>query len=692
MPDQWRCGIGRKLPLLCAAALALTLAIPAAMVQAQPAATGAHIEGRVLSRDGTPEAGVWVIAETKDLSTPYRKIVVTDEQGRYLLPELPRAEYELWVRGYGLRDSARLTGQPGDRVEVSTQAAADAQQAAAIYPASYWLSLLEPPEASAAWANQFKLGCQLCHQMGSAMTRQRSREAFDTGLEKATYMHVTAEALGRQQLLDVLEDWSQRIAGGATPPMPPRPQGIERNLVITQWAWGDRFTYAHDAISTDKRNPSRYPDMPIYGVDLGNDRLLSLDPQRHTAEERKVPTRGGFDTPWCDQTFRPGAAEADSNGEAAIGLGSLGCPVRPGITPFEGRYDNPANPHNPMLDDAGRVWMTTQIRREWTRDLPEFCRSEPVIAENYHHRQLGWFNTASEEFHLVDTCYGTHHLQFDDDGVLWLSGDSYVIGWFDPKRYNPEQPATLAEAQGWSEVVIDTDGDGAADTPIVGFNYGIIPNPVDGTVWTAQPAGSPGGDPGDRGRLIRYDPKTDRHETFVPPQPGAGPRGVDVDSNGLIWAALGGSGHLASFDRSKCSRTWGSGGQCPEGWSLHRSPGPLMRTGDKAPDAMSADFHYYLFVDQFNTLGLGKDVVILNGTGSDALLAFDPRTGEFTVIRVPYPLNTFTRGLDGRIDDPDAGWKGRGLWFTNGADPIIHSEIPRSYAGRVQLRPHPLAR
>jgi hypothetical protein len=89
---------------------------------------------------------------------------------------------------------------------------------------------------------------------------------------------------------------------------------------------------------------------------------------------------------------------------------------------------------------------------------------------------------------------------------------------------------------------------------------------------------------------------------------------------------------------------------------------------------------------------MGKDTVILNGTGSDSLLAFNPTTEKFTTIRIPYPQNLFTRGLDGRIDDPKAGWKGRGLWFDNGLDPLIHSEIPRSYVGKVQLRPNPLAK
>jgi len=82
---------------------------------------------------------------------------------------------------------------------------------------------------------------------------------------------------------------------------------------------------------------------------------------------------------------------------------------------------------------------------------------------------------------------------------------------------------------------------------------------------------------------------------------------------------------------------------------------------------------------------------VMNGTGSDSLLAFDQKTGQFTVIRIPYPLNSYTRGLDGRIDDPNGGWKGRGLWYTNGLDPIVHSEVQQSYVGQVQLRPDPLA-
>jgi len=647
-----------------------------------------YIEGTVVSVGGHTEPGVWVIAETDELPTPYRKIVVTDDQGRFVVPELPDVGYRVWVRGYGLNDSARVTAKPGEQLKLSVAAASTPQEAAAIVPASYWLSMLEPPEGDPNWVNGFKLGCQLCHQVGSLMTRTKNRELLDMGLHKASFMNLVADGLGREKVLDAMSNWQMRIMGGETPPLPPRPAGVERNLVVTQWAWGDAYTYAHDEISTDKRNPRLYANQPIYGVDIANDRMLVLNPLTHTASESKVPTLGGYDTSWCDLTYQPLGSEQ----AFPAGFGSLGCPDDSGVSAFDGKYPNPANPHNPMMDAAGRVWITTQVRREWGEDLPDFCKADPVIANNYHHRQLGWYEPDTGAYNLIDTCFGTHHLQFDANGVLWTSGDSYVIGWFDPAKYDPAVPESLAAAQGWSEVKADSDGDGLADLPLPGFNYGVIPNPADASVWSAQPGGNPG-EPADfRGRLIRYDPRNDVHEAFTPPRPGSGPRGVDVDTEGVVWVALGGSGHLGRFDRSKCTQTWGGGDQCPEGWTLYRSPGPLIATTDLAGDERGADFHYYLFVDQFNTLGMGENVVVLNGTGSDSLLAFDQRTETFTVIRIPYPLNTYTRGLDGRIDDDQAGWKGRALWFNNGLDPMIHSEIPQSYVGKVQLRPDPLAR
>src|SRR5262249_9240884 len=64
--------------------------------------------GGVVTGASGPEAGVWVIAETNDLPTRYAKMVVTDDQGRYVVPDLPKAKYKVWVRGYGLVDSPKV--------------------------------------------------------------------------------------------------------------------------------------------------------------------------------------------------------------------------------------------------------------------------------------------------------------------------------------------------------------------------------------------------------------------------------------------------------------------------------------------------------------------------------------------------------------------------------------------------------
>ena len=104
-------------------------------------ATG--ISGVVLNGD-RPEAGVWVVAETDSLPTHFQRIVVTDDQGRFLVPDLPNGAYEVWVRGYGLGDSPRLAAAPGERLSLTVEDARTAQEAAKIYPANYWLSLYEP--------------------------------------------------------------------------------------------------------------------------------------------------------------------------------------------------------------------------------------------------------------------------------------------------------------------------------------------------------------------------------------------------------------------------------------------------------------------------------------------------------------------------------------------------------------------
>jgi len=100
-----------KLALASVSLTALLLAAPmqAGAQQLDPAIKiGAGDLGGVVKSAKGPEAGVWVIAETTDLPTKFAKMVVTDDKGRYVLPELPKANYKVWVRGYGLMSIASI--------------------------------------------------------------------------------------------------------------------------------------------------------------------------------------------------------------------------------------------------------------------------------------------------------------------------------------------------------------------------------------------------------------------------------------------------------------------------------------------------------------------------------------------------------------------------------------------------------
>jgi hypothetical protein len=646
-----------------------------------------YITGRVVSDRG-PEAGVWVIAESFDvmptdgrLVDTYRKIVVTDELGRFVIPQLPDGAYALWVRGYGLRDSKASWRHPSDivarpgatNVTLEVEAASSPQEAALVYPASYWFSLLRPPAvertpgesddlivehgSEEAWVSGLLLNCNLCHQLGNSATRLTSADAFEVGIQKSITMLESARSLGLDSLVSALGDWGSRMRAGEVPEAPPRPQGVERNVVITQWEIGDVFSYLHDLTAVDRRNPESNPYGPVYLVDLMDDWLYTLDPRANSWERRRVPIH--------------------PNGTPVKSFLGAGDPAPAGHTSFRGISNHSfSRPHNPMLDEQGRVWMTT-----WHNGglVPEFCPA----GTGMNPLSLTVYDPESDEFEVIPTCFGTHHLEFGDDGILWTSGDGAAIGWFDPSRYDPRNPDTLEEAQGWSLAMMDSDGDGTGDTHITGFRYGVYPSP-DGRVWSAVP-GTPG-------HIERYDPESGTHEMFRPPY-GSGPRGISVDSNGIVWTALAGSGHLARFDRNRCARTWGLGDQCPEGWTLWTTPGPTFQGFEpRTPgDNAGADMHYYVWVDRFNASGLGPNTIIVNGSSSDALLAFHQESETWSILRVPFPLNYYTRLLDARIDDADAGWKGRGIWSNYSSTTNLHTETLRPAVVHIQIRPDPLA-
>jgi len=233
--------------------------------------------------------------------------------------------------------------------------------------------------------------------------------------------------------------------------------------------------------------------------------------------------------------------------------------------------------------------------------------------------------------------------------------------------------------------------DSKLDTMVSYSMYSVIPSPVDDSVWGISETY-----PGILVRLQRGNnpPSTCKTQIFKVPAPGFDPRGVDIDSNGVVWTALAASSHLASFDVRKCKDLTGpqktDGSQCQEGWTLYQTDGPKLR-GTNVP----ADFHYYNWVDQKNIAGFGANTPFATGSNSDALLALNPQTREWVTLRVPYPLGIYSRGMDGRIDNPNTGWKGRGLWANYGTHFVWHIEGGKGTKGKVvhfQVRPDPLAR
>ncbi|MEQ8415536.1 MAG: hypothetical protein RIB71_13760 [Imperialibacter sp.] len=696
-------------------------------IACQPQQDSANLDsddiGGVVTGANGPEAGVWVIAETFDLPTWFAKIVVTDDQGRYLLPDLPDATYSIWVRGYGLVDSPKKEAKPGSSLNLEAVAAPDAKAAAAYYPGGYWFSLLQPPVKSefpgtgpegngiaksmltqAQYLASVKSGtCLACHQLGSKGTREvhpdlgtfpSSVDAWARRLrsgQAGSSMVSSYHRMGPEGTLKMFADWTDRIAAGELPEAPSRPQGIERNVVISQWDWADPKAYMHDLVSTDRRDPTINPNGKLYGAtELSTDYLPVLDPMASTTGQVPLTVRDPETQSVSGEVLEPSVYWGD-----------------------EAIWDSKTNVHNPMMDELGKVWITANVGLP---ENPDFCKagsdhpSARLFPVDRSYRHLGLYDPETEKYTTIRTCFSTHHLMFAEDAnhTLWTSGGGQVIGWLNTKKYR--ETGDEVASQGWTALILDTNGNGKRDDYVEPDQpvdpkkdkriskglYAVSPAP-DGSVW-----GSSLGYPG---AVVRLDPGTNPPETALveyyelplkesgEPVEGFSPRGMDVDRNGVAWVALA-SGHLASFDRRKCKAPLNgpeaTGQHCAEGWTFYTEPLPQFSNIDASG---SAEASYYTWVDQFNTLGMGENVPINTGNESEALLAL--KDGEFVRLRVPYPLGFFTKWMDGRIDDPEAGWKGRGVWATISTRTPFHMEGGKGTTSKVfkfQMRPDPLAK
>ena len=322
--------------------------------------------GGVVRGPNGPEAGVWVIAETRDLPTRFTKSVVTDDQGRYVLPDLPKAKYKIWVRGYGLVDSPQGRWRAGQQLNLTAVPAPNAAAAAQYYPAIYWYSMLKIPSADQfggksdipaevkqiEWLATMKNSqCIGCHQIGNLATRTIPKAFGDFKSGEEAWMRRTQSGQAGEMMTNILAgqlggapykyfgDWTDRIAKGELPhAKPPRPSGYERNIVVTTWDWSDDKHYLHDLISTDRRDPTVNAYGAIYGSpEYSTDNLPVLDPKTNVVVNYKAPVRD------------PGMPESLGPGHAAAAK-----PIMPSA--YWGNdqlWDTRVNNHNSTFDKQG---------------------------------------------------------------------------------------------------------------------------------------------------------------------------------------------------------------------------------------------------------------------------------------------------------------------------------------------------
>jgi len=692
----------RSAPVAIAALIASSLAGPSAQ---QRGALSVAIDpddiGGVVASSKGPEAGVWVIAETTGLPTRFARIVVTDDQGRYVLPDLPTATYQVFVRGYGLVDSARQPARPGQQLNLKAEIAPDARTAAQVYPAAWWLSMVPAPDRA---DDQLKFQqnikqCFDCHHVGSKATREMNpviaKQVSSTldGWDARTRVGPSAPTMaadfqrfgGHRK---AFAEWTDRIAKCVAPTSaPPRPKGVERNLVVTWWDWGSPIDGRADNAASDTRNPTVNANGPIYGVSQMNDALNILDPVEHKTTIIKVPT----DAPALVSGFN----------------------AAPNPSPYWGpdMWNRRGDPRSVGIDAKGRVWLTVRTRE--AQKQPALCGGDggnkfgKYFPLRQSGKQVAMYDPRTQKFEYIDTCFTVDHNEFSRDNVIYY-GTTDSVGWVNMDTWDKTHNAEVS--QGWCPAVIDTNGDGKIsewtepgalidpkkDHRITFGCYAIAVNHRDGSVWCS-------GIGNEQKALVRLErganpPQTCKAEIYVPPTGQTpeliGTGGVTSDSNGVIYQGWRVSGHFTAFDRTKCKTTrdpHATGQSCPEGWTIYRNTAEPTYSNSVYKAAES----YLVHIDGPDTFGLGKDSPLYGSVNTDSLEVLSSRTKQFVTLRVPYPLGFFTRAGTPRIDDPKTGWKGKGFWASYATYASWHIEggkgtLPKTV--KFQMRPNPLAK
>ena len=601
------------------AALAIAVVLTGSVVevsaqQSAPAAVAIDNDdiGGVVTGANGPEAGVWVIAETTDLPTRYAKMVVTDDQGRYVVPDLPKAKYKVWVRGYGLVDSAKVDGEPGKQLNLTAVAAPNEAEAAKYYPAIYWYSMLKIPDASqfgkkdgdipdkvkqSDWLNLMKNnGCVGCHQLGQLSTRtfppglgefSSHAEAWVRRIQSGQAGELMVNILAGQLAgapIKYFADWTDRVAKGELPKTKPtRPQGRRAQRRRHHLGLGRPEELS---ARPDRVGPAQ-PD---------GQRLRPA--VRLSPNTRPTCSRSSIPRPTPSPIFKAPVRDADT----PEGAWTRPCRHGQAARPFaywgdEKIWDTKVNNHNSMFDKKGRVWLAAAVRGPKN---PDFCKkgsdhpSAKLFPLEQTHRALAMHRSQDDEVHL------RRHLLPDPSSAVRLRRQRHAVDQQRRRRRRGRlgQHQDVRRDRRCGEVA-GLDGahprhqrqrqarrvcraqPAARSRQGQAHRAGVLRGDAEpgrrlglGDRCAPAPARSCGSTPGSN------PPETALAEIYNVPMPGFGPRGGDIDSKGVVWVSLA-SGHIGSFDRRKCKGPLNgpnaTGDHCPEGWTFYQYPGPGLR-------------------------------------------------------------------------------------------------------------------
>jgi hypothetical protein len=444
-----------------------------------------------------------------------------------------------------------------------------------------------------------------------------------------------------------------------------------------------------DAAATDERNPTYNANGLVYGPYQSSDILAVLDPRTNTTSEIKLPSNGPV---------------LDANTPASPYWGS------------EKIWQRQADPRSVAMDAKGHVWVTARIRAP--KDQPAYCKDPANKFAKYFPmegpsaRQIELLDPKTKKFTMIDSCFAADHNMFDEHDNL-VFGQDDAVGWLDTVAFDKTHDA--GASQGWCPGVVDTNGDGKISAGWTEPNQPVDPkkdhriefgcyaigiSPTDGSIWCS-------GIGHEDQTLVRLErganpPMSCKAEVYIPPPSKASVKysgGVAIDSNGVVYQNWRGVHEILSFDRRKCKVLNGptaTGQQCPEGWSVYTKPGPSFKGAPPSRET-STDMLYLTNIDHHDALGLGKDVLLGGDVNADSFFVLRPQNGQMQTLtlRVPYPLGFHARHIDGRIDDPNAGWKGRGMWTSYSMYTPWHQEGGKGSRPKVvklQMRPNPLAK